>query len=78
MTVKDFLEVSCGHVWLYLLEDFEGPPDVVIHAVSVEEDILSERLANAEVYLISPHHDNKADNDVLKVTIKDKKEEENG
>lgn len=77
MTVKDFLRVSCGAVWLYLTTDCEGSPDVTINEVSVEEDILSERLANAEVYLIHPHHDNKTDKDVLKVTITEK-EEKNG
>lgn len=78
MTVKDFMAVSCGDVWLYLTEDFKGSPDVTIHAESVEEDILSERLANADVYLVSPHHDSKTDRDVLKVSIKEKREELNG
>lgn len=72
MTVKDFMEVTCGDVWLYLTEDFEGSPDVIINATSVEEDILSERLANADVHLINPHHD------VLKISIKEKREELNG
>lgn len=78
MTVKDFMEISCGDIWLYLTEDFEGSPDVIINATSVGEDILSERLANADVYLISPHHDSKTERDVLKVSIKEKREELNG